>query len=88
MDTLNLGQFASVADLPYTRKSYTKNAGYGNILVATETDGNKINFKTTAYNRLQPLTMPFGNHNPATADPNFAALNPQTNLAWAVALQK
>lgn len=88
MDTSNLGQFASVEDLPYTRKSYTKNAGYGNKLVATETDGNKMTFKTTAYNRLQPLVGPFGNHNPPTADPNFVALNPQTNLAWAVALKQ
>jgi|APSaa5957512535_1039671.scaffolds.fasta_scaffold19968_4 hypothetical protein len=88
MDTLNIGQFASVGDLPYTNKVITFKRGYGGTTVLTETGEGKINTTSTPYNRLQPLVGPFGKHEPATADPSFVALNPQTNLAWAVALEK
>ena len=75
------GQYAPV-NFPYTKRVVTAKRGYGGIAVVSETADGKVNAKFTSYNRLQPLTGPFGNHNPPTADPNFVALNPQTNLAW------
>lgn len=82
MDIPNLGQFASVEDMPFTERKITYNRGYGNIVVISEKDDKKVTTTATAFNRLQPLTTPFGNHAPATADKEFKMLNSQTNIAW------
>jgi len=81
MDLKNLGPYASALDLEQTPRRITYRRGYGNI-VSTTLLGNNINTKTTPYNRLQPASGKFGDHNPLTADPYFKMLNPQTNIAW------
>jgi len=81
MEIQNLGNYASVLGLNETPKRFTYRRGYGNVVSTTTVNGN-INSKSTQYNRLQPASGKFGNHNPQTVDPYFNMLNPQTNLAW------
>lgn len=80
-DIDNLGNYASTADLKFTERKITYNRGYGNVVMINE-GREKITTSAAPFNRLQPLILPFGNHAPATADPKFTMLNPQTNLAW------
>lgn len=81
MEISNLGPYASVAGMEQTPRRLTFRRGYGNV-VSTTLAGNEIKSKATPYNRLQPASGTFGEHNPVTADPVFKMLNPQTNLAW------
>lgn len=80
-DIENLGNYASVTDLPFTERKISYNRGYGNVVMIKE-NKDKIVTSAVPFNRLQPLLMPFGNHAPSTADPKFTMLNPQTNIAW------
>ena len=70
--------------MPYTVRKMTYNRGYGNVVVLTESANNKVTTKSVPYNRLQPLTGPFGDHSPTTADADFRVLTQQSNLAWTV----
>lgn len=81
MNIPNLGPYACVVGMHQTARRITYRRGYGNI-VSTTLMEDKLNTKTTPYNRLQPTSGKFGDHAPVTADPYFKMLNPQTNLAW------
>jgi hypothetical protein len=81
MDLPNLGPHASVVGMKQTARRITYRRGYGNV-VSTTLMADKLNSKTTPYNRIQPASGKFGDHAPVTADPYFKMLNPQTNLAW------
>ena len=78
----NLGQFASVEDLPFSERKITYNRGFGNVVTIHDKPNNQITTSVTPYNRLQPLIGDFGLHAPKTADNEFKMLNPQTNIAW------
>ena len=82
MDTPMLGEYASVEGLPHTERKMTYTRGFGNIIILTEQSDGKVSTKSTPYNRLQPLTGPYGEHNPAGVAPELAKLNPQHTLAW------
>jgi hypothetical protein len=81
MELSNLGPYASVLDMEQTPRRITYRRGYGNI-VSNTLEGKNLTTRTTPYNRLQPASGKFGDHNPETADAYFKMLNPQTNLAW------
>lgn len=81
MEQPNLGPHASVVGMQQTARRITYRRGYGNV-VSTTLIADKLNSKTTPYNRIQPSSGKFGVHEPITADPYFKMLNPQTNLAW------
>ena len=81
MDLQNLGNYASALDLQQTPRRITYRRGFGNVVSSTLMNGD-ISSKATPYNRLQPASGPFGDHNPLTADTYFKMLNPQTNIAW------
>jgi hypothetical protein len=81
MDLKNIGPYASVLDMPHTARRFTYRRGYGNV-VSSLVLSDKIETKSTPYNRLQPLCGDFGNHLPVTADNDFKMLNPQTTIAW------
>lgn len=81
MDCPNLGNHCSVVGLDTTARKLVYRRGFGNILTSVVTN-NKISNEIVEFNRLQPLTKPFGNHAPPTADPAFLSNNPQTTLGW------
>jgi len=81
MEQPNLGPYASVVGMQQSARRITYRRGYGNV-VSTTLMTDKLNSKTTPYNRIQPASGKFGDHAPVTADPYFKMLNPQTNLAW------
>lgn len=78
----NIGNLASVEDLPFTERKITYNRGFGNVVVVHDKPNNEVATTITPFNRLQPLQGKFGDHSPRTADPEFRLLNPQTNIAW------
>lgn len=56
--------------------------GYG-VLQMSKPEQNKILNDKHMFNRIQPLTKPFGDHFPKQAKPEIVLqLNPQTDLAW------
>lgn len=81
MDCPNLGNHCSVVGDHFAPRKITYRRGFGNIVTSTVTQ-NKITSDINEYNRLQPLTAPFGTHAPPTADPVFVMKNPQTVIAW------
>ncbi len=80
MDLPNIGPYASVVGQAQTPRRLVYRRGYG-VIEANLLAQNKWATELQKYNRLQPLTTPFGNHLPQTADGVFQ-FEPQTNLAW------
>lgn len=80
MDIPNIGPYASVVGETQSPRRLVYRRGYGTI-EANLLAQNKWATELQKYNRLQPLTTPFGNHMPQTADGVFQ-LDPQTNIAW------
>ena len=84
MNTPNIGKYASVGDLPYTTQTINYNRGYGNIVIHEVKANNAISTNITKFNRIEPLSLPFGTHLPiAITNSKYEMFNPQTNIAWA-----
>jgi len=84
MNTANIGKYASVGDLPYTPQKITYNRGYGNIIVHEVKADNSVSTTITKYNRIEPLQLPFGSHQPSAVSGNtYQMFNPETTIAWA-----
>ena len=60
-------------------QGWSNRRGYG-LMSISKFDGQKIYNDKYIQHRIQPLTQPFGNHNPPKADAN--TVNPQMTLAW------
>lgn len=80
MDLPNIGPYVSVVGEAQSPRRLVYRRGYGTIEANLITQ-NKWATELQKYNRLQPLTNPFGNHLPQTADGVFQ-LDPQTSIAW------
>lgn len=80
MDLPNIGPYASVVGLAQTPRRLVYRRGYGTVEANLLTQ-NKWATELQKYNRLQPLTTPFGGHMPQTAAGVFQ-LDPQSSLAW------
>jgi hypothetical protein len=66
-----------------SQPGWSNNRGYG-ILQMSHFDNGKIINDRHMFNRVQPLTQPFGGHFPPQQTPGFQMqLNPQSDLAWA-----
>lgn len=78
---MNTGKYASVGDLPFTGQKISYHRGYGNIVIHDIKNDNNISTNITKFNRIEPLTMPFGMHLPKNDNAN-EMLNPETTLAW------
>ena len=72
------GKFAPVENMHNSPKIMTYFRGYGNIVVHTLNSDGTLTTAMSPWNRLQPMTEPFGNHLP----PDSNQFNPQTNIAW------
>jgi hypothetical protein len=84
MNLPNLGKYASVCDLPYTSQKITYHRGYGNIVVHEVKGDNTVTTNISQYNRIDPLTMPFGLHVPGPIQSNsYTMYSPETTIAWA-----
>jgi hypothetical protein len=80
MDT-NL--YAKVDFEPQTNHGWSNIRGYG-VLQMSKPEQFKIINDKYMYNRIQPLTRPFGDHYPRQEKSDMVLqLNPQTDLAWA-----
>ena len=74
--------YASVDFETKTPITWSNLRGYG-VLQLSKFENSQIVNDKYMYNRIQPLTMPFGNHYPPQNNQEFVLqLNPQTNLAW------
>ena len=62
-------------------KGYSNLRGAG-ILNISKVRRNGVSTTKTNYNRLLPLTQPFGNHLPPTATKDVSDRTSQTTLAW------
>jgi hypothetical protein len=80
MDLPNIGPYASVVGEAQSPRRLVYRRGYG-VIEANLLAQNKWATELQKYNRLQPLTNPFGNHMPQTADGVFQTES-QTNIAW------
>lgn len=80
MDLPNIGPYVSVVGEAQSPRRLVYRRGYGAI-EANLLAQNKWSTELQKYNRLQPLTTPFGNHIPSTGDGVFQ-LDPQTPIAW------
>ena len=76
MNSLNLGKYASVGDMPYTTQKITYHRGYGNIVVHNVRGDNTVSTTVTKYNRIEPLKGQFG-------VPLQHQLSPEISIAWA-----
>ena len=84
MNVQNIGKYASVCDLPYTTQKINYHRGYGNIVIHDVYGDNSVTTNITKFNRIEPLTMPFGEHVPKTIEgKTFHMSNSETTIAWA-----
>ena len=81
MDCPNIGNYCSVEGDNFAAKKLVYRRGYGNILTSVITKNN-VKSEISDFNRLQPLTAPFGTHLPPTSDPVFVLKNPETVIGW------
>jgi len=84
MNVQNIGKYASVCDLPYTTQKINYSRGYGNIVIHDVRGDNSVTTNITKFNRIDPLTMPFGEHLPqvANSNSNYKMSNTETTIAW------
>ncbi len=82
MDQPYLGRYASVENYPKSTKWISYFRGYGNIIVHTMNPDQTLTTGVMPYNRIQPLTAPFGEHYPPVAPGDIPQFNPQTTIAW------
>ena len=84
MNIQNIGKYASVCDLPYTTQKINYHRGYGNIVMHNVKGDNTITTNITKFNRIEPLTSPFGNVLPKKIEgSSYEMTNPETTIAWA-----
>jgi hypothetical protein len=85
MNIPNLGKYASVGDLQFTPQKINYHRGYGNIVVHEVRGDNSVSTNITKFNRIEPLTGPFGEHLPPV-NPNgtdkYQMFNAETTIAW------
>ena len=81
MDCPTIDNYCSVVNDNFAAKKLVYRRGYGNILTSVVTKNN-VKSEISDFNRLQPLTAPFGTHLPPTADPVFVLKNPETVIGW------
>jgi hypothetical protein len=84
MNVQNIGKYASVCDLPYTTQKINYHRGYGNIVIHDVRGDNTVSTNITKFNRIDPLTMPFGEHVPKIVEGSkYQMSSPETTIAWA-----
>jgi hypothetical protein len=84
MNMPNLGKYASVGNLPFTTQKLNYHRGYGNIVVHDVDGKNNVTTHISKFNRIEPLTAPFGEHLPPARGPNpYQMFNSETSIAWA-----
>lgn len=84
MNIPNLGKYASVGDLKFSSQKINYHRGYGNILIHEVSGTNNVSTHISKFNRIEPLTVPFGEHlPPQEGTDTYKMFNPETTIAWA-----
>ena len=82
MNIPNLGKYASVCDLPFTTQKINYHRGYGNVVIHDVKGDNSVTTTINKYNRIDPLSLPFGNAQPPKNGNTYEMPNSETTIAW------
>lgn len=79
----SMGRYYSVQDMVKSPVNITYLRGYGNLIKHTLNNNGSLTTGLIPWNRLQPLTEPFGGVVlPKVAPGDIPMFDSQTNLAW------
>ena len=81
--TSTMGNYHSVEDMAKSPVNITYLRGYGNLIKHTLNPDGSLTTSAIPWNRLQPMTAPFGGEVlPRVAPGDIPQFDSQTNIAW------